>query len=172
MEGVKTAQGRMMRSPIAIAALVASVSASAGELDGKAISCDNGRQNLEFRGGRVVSWYVWGGGGILGDARIVEDDEPPAYYALTNTVIWSSYIAAGELLSRDGEPSLASTTGYTLDRKTLALEVKEEKSDGKIREWIHQCEVYSSMTDFKAMLEAYRAETQRRIDEQMKDNKI
>ena len=159
--------------PLLAILLLLPLSVSAGELDGKAISCDDGRKNIEFRGGRVVNWCVFGGGGILGDARITKcDDEAPSYYALTNTVFWSAYIGTGELGSHEGKPSLAFSIGYILDRKTLSLKIESERSDGETKERTYQCEVYLSIKDFKEMLEARRAEMQRRIDEDMEENKI
>ena len=101
-----------MTKPLLAILLLLSLSVSAGELDGKAISCDDGRKNIEFRRGRIVNWFVWGGGGILGDARIEKSDDAPTYYALTSTVFCSAYIGRGELLSYEGKPSLPTTLVY------------------------------------------------------------
>ena len=60
--------------------------------------------------------------------------------------------------------SRASRHASVHPQQTLSLEIESKRSNGEIREWVHQCEVYLSMTDFKEMLESRRAKLQRRIE--------
>ena len=50
-----------MTKPLLAILQLLPLSVSAGELDGKAISCDNGQYHYEFNRGRVVTWIVEGG---------------------------------------------------------------------------------------------------------------
>lgn len=157
LDRAKPVRKKPWASLIAIAALVASVSASAGELDGKAISCDGG--DYEFRRGHAVSWMIW----VIGSRADLTDypDLAKKYYTSHSTVWWT------DVSSKKDKPFEYITTLWSLDRKTLALTVTVD--DEVTKEW--NCEVYA-VGDFKNMLEARRAETQRRVDESMKDNKI
>ena len=149
-----------MRSLIAVATLVASVSASAGELDGKAISCD--RAGLgdpvmwEFRDGRPVQWSV-----EIEDIFAVIGEEPAPYYSpeykvSPTAITWERVMFSARL-----------------DRATLELFVS---TPGDIEvdppPAVYQCEVYTSLSDFKEMMRELVAQKQAEIDEQMKDNKI
>ena len=66
---------------------------------------------------------------------------------------------------------------WSLNRATLELEklinglplLTNQKGDNVFR-WY--CEVYTSSSEFKSMLEVLKLDKQREIDEQMKDNKI
>ena len=66
---------------------------------------------------------------------------------------------------------------WSLNRATLELEklvngkqlLTNQKSENVFR-W--HCEVYTSIAEFKSMLEYLKLDKQRALDEQMKDNKI
>ena len=146
-----------MRALIAISAMLVSVFASAGEVDGKAISCDGG--DYEFRRGRAISWMIW----VVSSKAVLSDypDRASKYYTSHTTVWWL------DVSSKENKPLEYTTTKWSLDRRTLALTVTVD--DEVTKKW--NCEVYA-VGDFKNMLEARRAETQRRVDEEMEDNKI
>ena len=59
-------------------------------------------------------------------------------------------------------------SSWSLNRASLQL----KRSHYAIPSALHTCEVYASITEFKAMLEARKLDKQRAIDEQMKDSKI
>ena len=150
-----------MRSLIAIAALVASVSASAGELDGKAIFCERpgyDRPNIvEFRDGNTVSWSI----GVEGTQAVVKEyvgHAPSANYKVSPTAITWDSVAVFE---------------NRLDLETLEL-VTTLYSEGKPHDspTIWQCEVVSSLDNLQKMLEELREAKQAEIDQQMKNNKI
>ena len=58
-----------MTKPLLAILLFLPSSVSAGELDGKAISCDTGQYHYEFNRGRVVKWIV--GGGVVSDEAYI-----------------------------------------------------------------------------------------------------
>lgn len=66
---------------------------------------------------------------------------------------------------------------WSLNRATLELEklvngkhlLTNQKGENVLR-W--HCEVYTSITEFKSMLESLKLDKLRETDEQMKDNKI
>ena len=149
-----------MRSLIAIAALVASVSAIAGELDGKALTCQStnkmvasmyGRYGVEFQDGKATHIWVKKDGTKV----VLERYDTVAYIAYPTTAKWA----------------LESGWVYTLDRKTLILDYRKPRDDsespGKF-----ECEAYSSIDSMMAELESDRAREQAEIDEEMKGNKI
>ena len=144
-----------MRLLIAIAALVASVSASAGELDGKGIKCV------------LVDWI---------DPILVSfQDGVATHFVLsmggTKAVIEVDKFGGGEYTvspSKVEWPHSLSDDGLVLDRTTLMLGYTNY---GELRN-AGQCEVYTSLSDFEAMMEAWRVQKQAEIDEEMKDNKI
>ena len=144
-----------MRSLIAIAALLASVSVSAGELDGKGIKC------------ALVDWI---------DPILVSfQDGGATHFVLsmggTKAVIEVDKFGGGEYTvspSKVEWPYSLSDDGLVLDRTTLMLGYTNY---GDLRN-AGQCEVYTSLSDFEAMMEAWRVQKQAEIDEEMKDNKI
>ena len=147
----------MKRSLIAIAALLASVSASGGELDGTGLICHSGTKPVlgwEFQDGRAIGMYVEKMGAFDPKAEVVRGDIGE-YVTSTDQVRW---------------PPM-----WILDRETLRLggENQRDNSMGPkgTMMWILQCEVATSLDIVRATLEA-QAEKQRQIDEQMKDNKI
>ena len=146
-----------MRSLIAIAALLASVSVSAGELDGKGLKCikrsdDPHTLFAEFRRGNVEEWFVR----VEGYTAVLSDEaswngEP---YELSPTKIeW---------------PTIGGT--HELDRSTLLLVVRAKGQEEIANRW--DCEVYNSPEAFREMLEAARLQKQAEIDAEMQDNKI
>ena len=144
----------MMRSLLAIAALVASVSVSAGELDGKGIECVRPTHPapilVSFQDGVATEFkiYVRGTEAVLEESKLSGGDY----------TVFSTKVEYPTLIGDD----------MVLDRATLILGIR---NDGKlITQW--QCEVYTSLTDFEAMMEARRVQKQAEIDEEMKDNKI
>jgi hypothetical protein len=153
----------MMRSLIAVAALVASVSVSAGKLDGKGMACykEDWPYPLmyEFRGGGAVLWrtYLEGTDAILKEhMNLVSDPQFAKYHESVAQIWWRGIIVVDEVTVR-------------LDRKTL--ELTSETRQGEM-ESHGICEVYQSLDKFQALMEAERMDSQKRIDEQMKDNKI
>ena len=147
-----------MTKPLLAILLLLPLSVSAGEVDGRAISCD-GWRDYEFRRGQVVAWRIWtiGSKAILEDYPELADD----YYTSHTTIWWL------DVSSKKDKPLEYTTTEWSLNRKTLALTVTV---DDKVKEkW--SCEVYS-VEDFKNMLEARRTATQKMVEEEMKGNKI
>ena len=149
--------------PLLAILLFLPLSVSAGELDGKAISCDSprgfpdDRQHFEFRAGTVSRWR------ILRDETkaVMKNFNGIAYIASPDKITW-------ETRGRE----------WSLNRATLELEKlfsgkkiydNDDRSKNLFR-W--SCEVYTSITEFKSMLESLKLDKQREIDEQMKDNKI
>ena len=147
-----------MRSLIAIAALVASVSASAGELDGKGVVCRD-LSNLNFLyphsvvvGFRFVSGVVEGDQVRMVDGSVAIDrfaysDETPYRVAPFKISWWNS---------------------YELNRKTLELEFIVE---GEVI-FQKQCEVFQDMQSYTSRLEADRDAIQSELNRAMKGNKI
>lgn len=139
-----------MKSLIAFATLLASVAVSAGELDGKAVTCDADHLTapigFEFRGDRAIAYEI-----TTQDSKAVirEFGSGEEYKTTPTTVIW------WEL--------------YRLDRETLWLQFRTPMR-GVMFEY--QCQVTTSLDSFRATLEAARLEEQKAIDERMKDNKI
>ena len=144
-----------MRSLIAIAAVVASFSASAGDLDGKGIKCV------------LVDWI---------DPILVSfQDGVATHFVLsmrdTKALIEVDTFGGGEYTvfpSKVEWPHSLSDDGMVLDRTTLMLGYVNY---GELRN-AGQCEVYTSLSDFEAMMEAWRVQKQAEIDEEMRGNKI
>jgi hypothetical protein len=138
----------------AVAALMASVSASAGQLDGKALECMRPTHPapilVSFQDGVATEFRIWKKG--------------------TEALIEKDVFSGGEYRVSPTKVEYPTTMGdaMVLDRVTLILGIR---NDGKlVTKW--QCEVYTSFSDFEAMMEARRAQKQAEIDEQMKGNKI
>ena len=147
----------------AVAALVASVSASAGELDGKAIVCEPKGVRLkwtpepepygyEFRGGFVISYRVE----VSGTQVLLKISDGIPYKEDTTVVTWGT--------SKHGD---APTT--VLDRRTIRYRDSIERT-GKIGEE-GQCEVLP-LDKFHKFFEQRMQKNQAEIDAEMKDNKI
>ena len=147
----------MRRLIIAIAALVASVSASAGELDGKAMICErtergaaeiHGPYGVSFRDGEATPYYL-----EQFETTLLPTAGKATYYlAEPTTVKWGK------------APNI-----FTLNRKTLSLSAYNSMYDTVVH-W--QCEVLASWDAMIQALDVERVEGQKRIDEQMKGNKI
>ena len=144
----------MIRSLIAIATLVASVSASAGELDGKALLCQRddypamSPYGFEFRDGKLHKhWVITRDGGTRA-VVVIQDDIP--YTAKLSTVEWDEV--------------------FSLDRKTLTLTSGYDFKGEPY--WTASCEISPSVGAMKQAMEMDRQDLQRQIDEEMKDNKI
>ena len=140
---------------IAIAALVASVSISAGELDGKALICEDdatpnpSKSGFAFREGKVFYSLLQRGDNY--EVVINEWELADSYQTDIDKITWRQ--------------STDSVT--TLDRKTLKIDFEWGEMS---QAW--ECEIAASMEAYEQALEESRAATQERIDERMKDNKI
>ena len=142
-----------MRSLIAVAALLASVSANAGELDGKQIICPGefGAKGFEFVDGRVIGTAVqlvaYDKAGLINMEFGTEDRHN--YKLTTGNVYWGS---------------------WRLNRKTLVLDFVSR--EGEVWPGSLQCELSPSKIAFTAYLERSRLAEQKILDEEMKDNEI
>lgn len=150
-----------MRLLIAIAALLASVLASAGELDGKAITCERPRYDrpkiVEFRDGGIVGWDIR----VEDTQAIVAESDyrkyPDSDYEVSPTgITWTTIVVFRN----------------RLDRETLELVSTMASDEAGDSPTVWQCEVIASLDDLQKMLEELRAVKQAEIDEEMKDNKI
>jgi hypothetical protein len=143
-----------MRTLIAIASLVASVSASAGELDGKNLVCTSdydGVVGIEFTGGKAIRRFITG---TTGTVVSLHSETPSEYLALNSEVRWDNY-------NRQDY--------YAVDRKTLKHIHQIKRSGIRYGEW--DCELSSRDAMMDALNNAVLLE-QKKIDEEMKDNKI
>ena len=144
----------VMRSLIATAALLASVSASAGELDGKAILClrsdapELSPYGYEFRDGKIFTHRVIT---VDNGKKAQVTDYSSEYTAAVDTVFWNDDF-------------------NKLDRKTLMLTVYGKMTLDVL--FTRQCEVSDSVGAMKQVIETHRQKTQGLIDEQMQGNKI
>ena len=142
-----------MKLLIAIAALLASVSASAGELDGKGIIC---HPEKSITG--QPTWYWFTGGSVVEsdievngtEAKVIRP-ELGEYWTNPTTVRWGS-----------------RTLRYELDRRTLVHKVVMRDEEM----WISQCEVAESYEAYTNSIAAFLRREQDFIDEMTKDNKI
>ena len=147
-----------MRSLIAIAALVASVSASAGSLDGKAIVCEieapsnSFPSKLGFAFNESEVFRHWVSFRRLHPEVTINVSDPVAYIAYLSFVEWRG-----------------SSTFYSLDRRSLLLTVKMGDSDDGVE---RPCEALPSWEALNEIMESVRAEEQSKNDAEMKDNKI
>ena len=135
----------MMRSLIAIAALVASVSASAGELDGSTLICRMGTpasigmentSGTEFRDGRAIGWWMPRGSVPIKQFDVGE------YSVSTDQVRW---------------PPGDGLSDVILDRETLLLG-EESTRDSQwgpkgTMIWTMQCEWVESLDILKRTVE-------------------
>lgn len=150
-----------MIKPILAILLLLPLSVSAGELDGKAISCNPppeyaDRQHFEFEAGTVVRWRIL----IDETTAVLKEFNTPSYVTSPDRITW-------EMEDRE----------WSLNRATLELEklvngrhlLTNRKGENVFR-W--HCEVYTSISEFRSMLESLKLRKQREIDEEMKDNKI
>ena len=144
-----------MKALIAIAALLASVAVSAGELDGKALICrdispNGGLNGYYFQDGKVF-YSVLQRGETLTDVVVNDWNVADSYEVTIDTIEWSQ-----------------STDSHTVvDRKTLNIKFTWGSSK---QEW--NCELAESMDGYHQALEAERVKVEKRIAERMKDNKI
>ena len=143
-----------MTKPLLAILLLLPLSVSAGELDGKAISCDplkyGSKVHFEFEDGKVKQWGFIEVGTQM-TLVFLDPDNLPTYRTSPREITW-----------RDDNSS------WSLNRASLQL----ERSHYATPSALHTCEVYVSITEFKAMLKARKLDMQRAIDEQMKNNKI
>ena len=138
-----------MTKPLLAILLLLPLSVSAGELDGKAISCaspQDGSVFFEFIDRRVKQWGLIE---VETQLRAVSftDPPPPAYRNLPDSIEWEE--------ARDGDRHY-----FSLDRASLQL--KRMSMVAPYPEEFWSCEVYTSITEL----------WQSEIDEQMKNNKI
>ena len=150
-------RGRVMRSLIAIAALLASVPASAGELDGKGIICLATAE---------TGWSIaWEASGNHYTAYLFDDDTYRHQYLwrdgtrmkIVNSELTSHYSAEA------GKVYLAGAKS-TLDRRTLEL----TNRDGLVK----QCEAYANLESLEAALEEIRRSESEALKAYMRQNKI
>ena len=147
-----------MRTLVAVAALVASVSTSAGELDGKQIFCES---NEERPRGYTFNFGIVAGDIIrLRGSEVSIDSEGSdflmEYFALPERVDWAT-------------PNVI----YRLDRQSLTLRAEELSADRNsltIRTW--QCEVFQDRVEYELRLEDALFKERAEIQRRMKDNKI
>ena len=149
-----------MRSLIAMAALLASVSAFAGELDGKAIVCDWGEDpndswpskfGFAFNESEVFQHSV--SFRHLDPEVVTRVSKPSAYDEGVSGIRW-----------RWGNYS-----SWSLDRRSLLLR-ETVLNDGENLEYA--CEALPSWEALNEIMESVRAEEQSKNDEEMKDKKI
>lgn len=137
----------------AVAALVASVPASAGELDGRALICIPDFEprpiGFEFRDGRAIGWNVVS----IESKAVIEEFGPGEKYETTST--------SADWWGLD----------WYLDRKTLRLNyIFRSKESPAV--YKYQCDVAASLNSFRETLEEARANFQSELDERRKGNKI
>ena len=152
-----------MTHPLLAILLLLPLSVSAGELDGKALICirsdkaadvyydwdQQNPQGYEFKEGQVTKYHV-----VTEGTRARINKYRPnfdLYQARLATVTWWG--------------------DYTLDRKTLALKFKYV-SRSYTSERDYECELADSPEAMLETIKAAQLETQRKIDEATKDNKI
>ena len=145
-----------MTKPLLAILLFLPLSVSAGELDGKAISCDplkyGNKVHFEFEAGKVKQWAFIEVGTQM-TLVVFSRDNLPTYWTSPREIEW-----------RDVNSS------WSLNRASLQL--KRSTYTYPIPDALHTCKVYTSITEFKSMLEYLKLDKQRVLDEQMKDNKI
>ena len=131
------------------------LSAEAAEVDGKAITCKpvespDEPSHYEFRDGRIFRWSF---AEVASKSRVLTnvDEDAPTYTTSVAAITWS----------------LRDVT-YSLDRKTLEL------TSVLYGQWrvASECKVYGSLSEFMEMLNTLNVEGQRKLDEQIKGNKI
>lgn len=142
---------------ISVAALVASLSASAGELDGKGIIC---------LGTAETGWSIaWEASGNHYTAYLFDDDAYRHQYLrrdgttmnIVNSELNSHYSAEA------GKVYLAGAKS-TLDRRTLELTGR----DGLVK----QCEAYANFESLEAAFEEIRRAESEALKAYMSQNKI
>ena len=125
-----------------------------GELDGKALICENKgkaiRFGVEFKLSQVIHYATR----IKGTRAVIEEldsNEGETYKTTPKTAHWWNT--------------------YTLNRATLALKYREI-TRGNVYEADYDCELADSPEAMLKTMEAARLEMQREIDEEMSNNKI
>ena len=133
---------------------IMSLSAEAAEVDGKAVTCKpvgpGEPSHYEFRDGRVFQWFF---NEVASKSAVLtnKDEDAPTFSTSVASITWS----------------LRDIT-YSLDRKTLEL------TSLLYGQWrvASECKVYGSLSEFMEMLNTLNVEGQRKLDEQIKGNKI
>ena len=140
-------------SLIAIAALVASVSASAGELDGKGIICHSEKS---VTGEPEWYWFAQG--------RVTQSN--------LGTNGTKAEVLALDLGEYGTEPTMvrwrSDSMQHKLDRRTL---IHRASSYGE-EYWVSQCEVAESWEVMRESIQTFKLRRQQAIDEQTRGNKI
>ena len=143
-----------MTKPLLAILLLLPLSVSAGELDGKAISCDplkyGKKVHFEFEADKVKRWAFIEVGTQM-TLVVFSRENLPTYWTSPREIEWTD-----------------QNSSWSLNRASLQL----KKMTSSIPNALYTCEVYTSITEFKSMLESLKLDKQREIDEQMKDNKI
>ena len=117
----------------------------------------NDCQHFEFRAGTVSRWR------ILRDetTAVMKNVNAIAYIASPGKITW-------ETRGREWSLNIA-----TLELEKLFSGKKIYDNDDRSKNLFRwSCEVYTSFSEFKSMLDSLKLDKQREIDEQMKDNKI
>ncbi len=144
-----------MTKPLLAILLLLPLSVSANELDGKAISCaspQDGSIFFEFIDGKAKQWGLfevetrW-------HVDFIAYPPPPKYRLSPREIKWDEEFFY-----------------FSLDRASLQLKRKFAHPPYPEKFW--SCEVYTSTTEFKSLLESLKLDKQRETDQQMKDNKI
>ena len=142
-----------MRGLIAIAALVASVSASAGELDGKGLHCEPENPVLEEQ------WVVFDKGQtwvytiqLDGATKQAKPRGFGKYDEAPFVIRWYS-----------------SYWTFILDRRTLELDFMNP--EGEISR-TSQCKIFDSLEDLNESIKQAEQREQNELNEKMKGNKI
>jgi len=145
----------MMTKPLLAILLLVPLSASAGDLDGKALLCleavdDASLSGFYFQRGKVFhSMLHRTGEGVLQDVFVYEVGQ--SYETKVDTVEW-----------RNSPDSLT-----VLNRKTLDIEFRWHNN---AQSW--KCDLAESMGAYHSALEAERVTVNKQITDRMKDNQI
>ena len=144
-----------MRTLIAIAALVASVSANAGELDGKSLIYD-------FDWGGDPVFFMFDEGAVVRCDITVEGTtaseacrDQSQYETYIDTIVWR-YVGAS----------------YTLNRQSLELVLINERTTNGAVLGNAECSLPKSLEAWRDSKSAKVKSRQQAINEQMKNNKI
>lgn len=125
-----------------------------GELDGKALICENEEKAIRFGVEFKLSQVIHYATRIKGTRAVIEkldSNEGETYKTTPKTAHWWNT--------------------YTLNRATLALKYREI-TRGNVYEADYDCEQAESPEAMLKTMEAARLEMQREIDEEMSNNKI
>ena len=144
-----------MTKPLLAILLLLPLSVSAGELDGRGITCRNTSNSAgelhwyEFKDNFVNKFYVY----TQGTSAKVKTVEQGVYSLRPSIITW-----------------YGSTMRHDLNRKSLQLNVRSAYGSGSNEQW--DCELAESLEAFKQSIELFMLHRQNSINEEMKDNVI